>query len=310
VVYLLCLLPLLFCLTATVQNPSRDQETRQIIPEEFVKSRPSRSTASPAKRATYRPISSRSGPASGGSRTRAPYATQLGLTIWRLRRSDTGDTGARIIVHHDQETEEWTPERVESNTPLRMGERIRLSFESPQTGYLYLIDREQYANGSIGEPYLIFPTTRTRDGDHQVTAGKIIEVPGQEDRPNFFTLRQTRPDQTGEQLIVIVAPQPIPGMNIGDKPLKLSNEQVEQWEKQWGAMTEKFEMSGGAGKTWTKAEQEAGASQTRQLTQDEPSPQTIYRVAAQPGTPILVKVGLRYNRSKIREGFTTKNTKR
>lgn len=58
---------------------------------------------------------------------------QPGLTVWRLRLSGAADGGARIIVHHEGETEEWTPERVESNTPLRMGERIRFSFESPQT---------------------------------------------------------------------------------------------------------------------------------------------------------------------------------
>lgn len=59
-------------------------------------------------------------------------------------------------------------------------------------------------------------------------------------------------------------------------------------------------MAGGAGKTWTKAEQEAGAYATRQLTQDDPGPQTIYRVAVKPGAPMLVKVGLRYSRTGAR----------
>jgi hypothetical protein len=222
---------------------------------------------------------------------------QLGLTIWRLRPSSGADVGARIIVHHEGETEEWTPERVESNTPLRIGERIRFSFESPQTGYLYVIDSEQYAGGATGDPYLIFPTTRTRKGDNRVAPGQVIEIPGQDDRPNFFTLRRTRLDQTGELLTVIVTPQPIEGITIGEKPLPLSSRQVMQWDEQWGASTEKFEMDGGAGKTWTKAEQEAGASGTRQLTQDDPGPQTIYRVAVKPGSPMLVKVELRYGRA-------------
>ena len=289
------ILPFAICLFSFMQ----DQGMRDIIPEEFVKSRPARSTAfsAPAKRVRYKPAATRLAASTGANKPGSSNALQLGLTIWRLRRSSMDEGGARIIVHHDGETEEWTPERIESNTPLRMGERIRISFESPQTGYLYVIDREQYAGGSMGDPQLIFPTTRTREGDNRVEPGKIIEIPAQNDRPIFYTLRRSRLDQTGELLTVIVKPQPIEGITIGDKPLALSSQQVAQWENQWGALTEKFEMAGGSGKTWTRVEQEAGANDTRQLTQDDPGPQTIYCVAVKPGAPLLVNVGLRYSRA-------------
>jgi hypothetical protein len=295
---LVSILSAALCLFTLVQ----DEGTRHVIPEEFVKSRPARSNnsgaASPsAKRANYRPASAKSAASRAKAKPFPSDAAQLGLTIWRLRASNAADSGARIIIHHDGETEEWTPERVASGTPLRMGERIRFSFESQQPGYLYVIDREQYADGSKGEASLIFPTTRTRGGDNRVAPGRVIEIPGQEDRPNFFTLRRTRLDQTGELLTVIVSPQPIEGVAIGDKPLRLSSQQVEGWEKQWAAVTDRFEMAGAAGKTWTQAEQEAGANATRQLTQDDPSPQTIYRVAVKPESPLLINVGLRYSRS-------------
>jgi hypothetical protein len=101
-----------------------------------------------------------------------------------------------------------------------------------------VVDREQYADGTLGEPYLIFPTTRTRGGENQVAAGRLIEIPGQEDRPNFFRLRQSRSDQVGEALLVIVTPQPIEGLSLGPKPLVLPAEQVAQWEKLWGAQVE------------------------------------------------------------------------
>jgi hypothetical protein len=87
-------------------------------------------------------------------------------------------------------------------------------------------------------------------------------------------------------------------ITIGPKALTLTSEQVEQWEQQWGARTETFDLAGGAGKTWTKVEQEAGANGTRQLTQEEPEPQTIYRVAVEAGAPLLVKVGSRYGSTK------------
>ena len=274
-----------FCLPVLAQ----DDASRQIIPEEFVKARPSKTTASPAKRASYRSATS----AKTAVLKNGNYK-QLGLTIWRLRPAQKTDNGARIIVQEGEESNEWTPERVAANTPLKIGERIRFSFESPGAGYLYVIDREQYADGSTGEPYLIFPTTRTRSGDNQVAPGHIVEIPAQDDRPNYFRLKQTRQDQTGELLTVIVAAQPLPEITIGANALKLASELVAQWEKQWGAQSERFEMTAGAGKLWTKAEQEAGANATRQLSQEDPGPQTIYRVAVKAGAPMLVKVKMRY----------------
>jgi hypothetical protein len=287
------LLILAFCFFVFFQSDG----TRQIIPEEFVKARPTKSKAAPAKRNTYR---NSTGKVVAKSANASENFTQLGLTIWRMRHAAASEAGTRIIVQEEGQTTEWIPERIEANTPLRIGERIRFSFESPQTGYLYVIDREQYADGTMGDPYLIFPTTRTRNGNNQVMAGRLIEIPAQEDRPNYFTLRQSRMDQTGEYLTVIVSNEPLKELVITDKALKLSVEQMAKWETEWGAQSERFEMVGGKGKSWTKEEQEAGADATRSLTQDDPGPQTIYRVATKPGQPILIKVGLKYGASRVR----------
>jgi hypothetical protein len=291
---LVCLLSLAFCLVTGAQA----QETRGIIPEEFVKARPAKGQASANsdRRTLYRRTSAKpvAAPSTG-------KFAQLGLTIWRLRSATAADTGARIIVHKENEDIELIPERLPVSASLHIGERIRLTFESPQAGYLYVIDREQFADGSFGDPVLIFPTTRTRNGDNQVTAGKLVEIPAQEDQPNYFTLQRSRlnhTSQTGEMLTVIVTANPLEGITIGPKALTLTSEQVEQWEQQWGARAETFDLAGGAGKTWTKAEQEAGANGTRQLTQEDPEPQTIYRVSVKPGAPLLVKVRLRYSRTK------------
>ena len=286
------LLPFVLCLFAFVQG----EGARQIVPEEFIKARPAKSTATTAKGPSYRPAAPQPAAARKNSGAKASEMTQLGLTIWRLRPAKAADTGARIIVQESDETAEWTPERVEANTPLRVGERIRISIESPRTGYLYVIDREQYADGTLSEPYLIFPTTRTRGGDNRVTAGRVIEIPGQGDRPNYFRLQQSRPNQIAEMMTVLVTMQPLEGLTIGPQPLVLAKEQVAKWEKDWSAPAERFELVGGAGKTWTPAEQAAGADGTRLLTQEDPSPQTIYRVATKPGEPMLIKVPLRYSR--------------
>lgn len=280
-----------FAQTKTKAKPQPDTD-RGIVAEEFLKARPGSKSTAPARKPKY--VGKSAKPASNGE------FAQVGLTVWRLRPAKANDQ-VRMIVQQGEDAMEWTPERISADTPLRQNDRIRLSFEAPQNGFLYIVDREQFADGSYGQPELIFPTTKTRGGDNRVASGYIIELPGQDDKPNFFTMRPRRADVRSESLTVIVTPQPLEGITIGEKPLVLTAEQVAQWEQTWGAKVERFEMADGVGKAWTKAEKEAGASGTRQLTQDEPGPQTIYRVAVKPGSPVLVKVGLRYARSPARK---------
>ena len=268
-------------------------QTRGIVPEAVLMARPQpKAAAATAAGAKYLPVGDSATPS-----IRQPSTSrQVGVTIWRLRSAAPGDSGARILVQEDSNTAEWVPERVGANTSLREGDRVRLTIESPDAGYLYVIDRERYASGERGAPYLIFPTSRTRNGDNRVTGGKLLDIPAQDDRPNSFTLRHSRPDQSEEELTVILTPEPLKGLDIGPKALALTSELVAGWEKQWGAgNVQRFELSGGAGKTWTRAEQEAAADRTRLLTQEDPAPQTVYRVSAKPNEPLLVRVRLRYS---------------
>jgi hypothetical protein len=56
-------------------------------------------------------------------------------------------------------------------------------------------------------------------------------------------------------------------------------------------------MEGGAGQAWTKQEQQAGSRKdTRQLTRDDPAPQTIYRLPMKNKTGFLVNVRLQYGK--------------
>ncbi len=273
------------CTSAALPCAAQESGTRGVTPEEFIKARPAKAGAKTATHSAYKLVGA---PLKGKADTR-----EMGITIWRLRPSRNTDGGPRILVQEGPESVSWTPERVAAGTRLRMGDRVRLTIESPRSGYLYVIDREQYATGELGEPYLIFPTTRINNGDNKVSAGKIIDLPAQEDRPNYFTLRQSRKDQSGEMLTVIVADKPLTDVQIGENALELSKDQVAQWEKEWGRQSERFELSGGAGRTWTKAEQEAGLDGTRRLSQDDPGPQTIYRIVGGDG-PVLANVELKY----------------
>ena len=219
--------------------------------------------------------------------------TVVGVTIWRLRPANRSDSGERLIVHDDNSTTEWLPERISSTTRLAQGDRLRISVEAVRSGYLYVIDREQYADGSLGEPYLIFPTTRTVGGDNSVTVGRLLEIPAQDDAPPFFTMRKSRPDHVAEVVSVLVTPAPLEGVQITDKAQKLSETQVASWEKMWGSGVGKLEMST-VGQAWTKEEKE---SRTRALTSTAPAPQLLfYRPSLKSTDSMFVKLRLSYRK--------------
>jgi hypothetical protein len=214
----------------------------------------------------------------------------VGVTVWQLRKAQPADDREIEIQARDGD---WTPVRAQAGTPLRPGQKVRLGVESARSGYLYVIDREQYADGTYGDPYLIFPVLRTRNGNNRVSAGRLIEIPGMQDDPRFFTIRPTRPDQTAELLTVLVTPAPLNEVKIGRDPLKLDPGQVDGWEKRFGTKVDKLETPVRVGQSYTRAEKDAAASETRLLTLDEPPPQTLYRVEAKSGEPLLVNVPLR-----------------
>lgn len=293
-------------------SPGQQAEnSRQIVLEEFTKARPAapspkaqtpartESRRRPAAAVSKAPRYTRKTPSLLAALNPAFGTMEIGVTIWRLRPAMGNDGGARVLVMENARTSQWTPERIEADTPLRVGERVRISIESPRAGYLYVIDQEQYADGSLGEPYLIFPTLRTRGGDNQVRPGKLIDIPAQEDDPSYFTLvpSPSRSDQVAEVLAIIVLPEPLEALRITDKPLKISKSEVAKWEKAWSNEVERFEMADGAGKTWTQVEKAASSIGTgRLLTQEEPGPQTIYRIASKAKNGFLVSVPLRYGR--------------
>jgi hypothetical protein len=287
---------------------SQDDGSRQIVLEEFTKARPA-ATSTKASGASgskiKKPVSAkgpryiRKTPSVFVAMKTNSEVMEIGVTIWRLRPTIGNDAGARVLVMEDARPTEWTPQRIEADTPLRVGERVRLSIESPRAGYLYVIDREQYADGSYGDAYLIFPTLRTRGGDNQVRPGKLIDIPAQEDNPSYFTLvpSPSRSDQVAEILSIIVTPEPLANLRLTDRPLKLSKSDVAQWQASGSAEVERFEMVGGAGMPWSKVEMAASAAgSARILTQEEPAPQTIYRIGGKTKGSFMITVPLRYGR--------------
>jgi len=254
---------------------------------------PSANPSTPDGPRTYRSTSSKA-TANEIQRGSASEAV-VGVTLWRLRPSRGADAaGARILEHGPAKDAEWAAERVEAATPIKERDRLRISIEYPGQGYLYVVDREQHADGSLGDAYLIFPTKRTRGGDNSLSGGRIIEFPGQDDNPPYFTLTRSSAEHVGELLTVIVSSRPLPDLVIGAEPLQIPSGLLSKWEKEWSAKAEQFELEGGAGRPYTKEEKLAGAEGSRMLKQGDPLPQTVFRVEAKSSNqPVLVKLLLR-----------------
>ena len=260
-----------------------DDATRGLWDTAFLQQRPPGRAA--ARRPAYRP-------AGAGKAARVEAVASravVGITVWRLRPSAGGDE-VRQLIHGQQG--EWTPERVSAAEPLREGERVQITVEAPRSGHLYVFDREVYADKSLGEPYLIFPTTAIRGGDNLVRAGRVVEIPSHEDSPPFYTIKRSRPDYEGELLTVLITDAPLEELTTGPAALKLSREQLESYEQRWGAAVDNIELVGGTGAPMTGAERRA-AEGKRLLTRSDPMPQSIYRVRSKPGAPLLLSMFLR-----------------
>jgi len=57
-----------------------------------------------------------------------------------------------MFIQEGSASVDWIPERVEADAKLTAGVRVRLSVDAARAGYLYVIDGEQYADGSSSIP--------------------------------------------------------------------------------------------------------------------------------------------------------------
>jgi hypothetical protein len=216
---------------------------------------------------------------------------EIGVTIWRLRKKLPNETAPVISAFEKGVKVEYVPERVNSDTPLKLGDKVRLTIESPRNGYLYIVDSERYQDDTLGKPILIFPTKRTRGGNNYVSAGVLIDIPAQDDDTPFFVINSNNPGYAGEVLRVVVSKDPLKGVTTPDRALSVDRSLLDGWSDEWETEADIFEQENGSGRAWTDAEKEAGLVNGRALTQEDPTPQTIYRVWTDKRKPFLVSVG-------------------
>jgi hypothetical protein len=221
--------------------------------------------------------------------------SNVGLTIWRFRPATAADRTKELVEEEgDTPAGEYALERIEEGTLLAPGQLLRLSIESlSKDGYLYVISREQYSDGSTGEPRLLFPSKT--NGANQVKAGKLVYIPNP---PRRFRIRPStsQKNHVAELLTIIVSPKPLVDA-ASVSTTAVTRAQVDGWEKQFTNQTTRFEMEGGAGRTMTEREQ-AAAVGSSDLNQDDPAPQTVFRLTTQKDSTLLVNVPLRFVAAK------------
>lgn len=214
---------------------------------------------------------------------------KIGVTFWRLREPESyeRDDAPTFPVKTKKGVEYWTAERVGSTTRFKLNSLVRFSIESPRTGFLYIINREIYGDGTRGEAKLIYPTLKTNpNGESRVTAGSLVEVPHSSARTPYFRVASEEPDYAGEEVVVIITPAKLTGVKIDSEPMPVTTERLEKWLADWSATVDIFEAADGEGVALTQVEEEA--AQSRALTQEEPLPQTIYSLRARANQPLLV----------------------
>ncbi len=237
-----------------------------------------------------------------GTAKPAPSATDtvLGVTVWRLRPSTPEEMkDKRLLVLPKGPTGETcpptgstTPERVPVTSSLSRCEKVRLAVEVPRQGYLYIVDREVYEDGSTSAPYLIYPNHQTLKAANQVAPGRTLLIPHPDDAINHFVVQPSASGKkmVAEQFSIIVTPKPLSDdMVARDGPLLLSEAQYKEWEEKYYVESESWELNGGDGKPVTPAEMEAGAGSTK-LTQNDALPQTLYKINCEPERTFLVKI--------------------
>ncbi|HZE70163.1 MAG TPA: hypothetical protein VE135_11645 [Pyrinomonadaceae bacterium] len=223
----------------------------------------------------------------------------VGFTVWEMRESGSGTERRSFkLKKPGGESVVLRPFRLGSDSQLVTGRSYVFSIESARTGYLYIIDREQYADGKLGEPLLLFPTKSVHGGSNRIESGDPVEIPDQKSESAYFEATRSDQNHIGEVLTIIVSPKPlIEPARLMDDPITLPVDEVKKWEQQWATKTRWAENVEAVGLPYTEEEGHAGADPSYKLRESDPLPQRLYQVGSKGGDPLVVSLLLRYRES-------------
>lgn len=236
--------------------------------------------------------------------------TDIGITLWKLRPPRSKEVGHLLPVRDETDTVRmWLAERVPTDTIFKVGDKIRFAIESSDSGYLYVIDRETFADGTYGEPLLVFPASP--DEDNAIGPGMLFDLPDQREDNPYFNLQVVKSggaEMTGDLLTVIISPKPLSIFKPDEKGYVKNSDDLVALEA--AAEVEIFSRTDSDNKVFSKVEAEATCGQktrglvrekstdkpcgnlSRQLNREEAKPQAIYRTKVPAGQPAVAFVRL------------------
>jgi hypothetical protein len=224
---------------------------------------------------------------------------RIGVTIWLLSPSQCPVRNCPLPAGKSKGLID-TAERIEDNAILTTGERVRLGLESLSGGgFVYVIDREQFADGTLGEAFLLFPSRNINAGKNWAQPGLQIQLPRAE---GCFCVMSRNPQKVlvADNLIVIVSSTQLLGLSeIGENEIPLPVKLAKYVSRAGQAINYRGSLQGGRGLTQTPQELRAGAKGLIDtgpiLTQNDLPPQNFYQNAVPRGTPAVFSFSLRYS---------------
>lgn len=220
----------------------------------------------------------------------------LGFTLFRLKDAGSSEADESKGFEINQKGKKQKVERIEAETALAVGDEARIVIESlSHDGYLYVVNREKFADGTYGVAKVIYPMPDARKNSNFVKAGVLTFIPPYPDEPFEITSR-TGKKQVAEELTVIVSPKPMIFPAMLDENRAISTDRLTEWIKLYEVDEVQRELEGGVGQIISIEEQNAGRDQSKgfeakpRLTQTDEPPQTVFDMKIKRGNPILTRI--------------------
>ena len=291
---------------------SSSNDTRAIIPLQYAEQIPNAISRQRPHSLTTKPNATVKYVPSPNDTASVAEGADVGVTIWRLRAALPIDSTeiqepTRIAVRQRGKTQEkimmMTPARAESETLFSDGDLLKFTVESSFEAYIYIINRERYQDGTMSDPYLIFPATPDVGVNDKVYPGRLLFLPSVKDDDKFVLKRLSdlspplgrNPTVIAETFTLILLSRPLADLAPlaqTEEPRKLTPQQLARWQSEWGGRVWRFELQQGAGASMTKAEKRSGIQGGGVLHEADPTPQTVYHIERKSPDALIFDVSI------------------
>ena len=203
-------LGLLLAVTASAQQPPQ-LKARELFYTPITETKPTPAKEAPSKAAVVKPPKPKPGPQNTKSEAehQASHKSQSATSPdgTRLQNATLGDVvGPPLALKYRllKRSDEGRYDEVDTDTVFRSGDKIRVSVESNDHGYLYIVQQ-----GSSKTWNLLFPNEETEHGSNQVQRNHEYELPSggrftfdeQPGEERMFIVLTRRPEPDLEKLI-------------------------------------------------------------------------------------------------------------